>query len=166
MLAEHTEADKAAPTTPTEADDSSTDAASDPSSEVLVEVTEVLVEVTLRRAISGDQLGRTVIYNVTRGAPDHITDLGTLIAWAREHEKEGDKAYSYFFMQSDGRRVDCADRVYDKIVDYVDSLETIPFQRDGSLTTRHEDGRYHRLDLLQYEMEHGRSSCSSSPQQT
>ena len=141
-LALHAEADKAAPTTPTEASDSSVE--SDPSS-------EVLVEVTLRRAISGDQLGRTVIYNVTRGAPDHITDLGTLIAWAREHEKEGDGAYSYFFMQSDGRRVDCADRVYDKIVDYVDNLESIPFERDGSLTTRHEDCRYHRLDLLQYE---------------
>ena len=158
-LALHAEADKAAPATPTEADDSSTDVASDPSS-------EVHVEVTLRRAISGDQLGPTVIYNVTRGAQDHITSLGTLLARARQHEKEGDRAYSYFFMQSDGRRVDCADRVYDKIVDYVGHLESIPFERDGSLTTRHEDGRYHRLDLLQYEMEHGRSSCSSSPQQT
>ena len=132
-LALHAEADKAAPATPTEADDSSTDVASDPSS-------EVHVEVTLRRAISGDQLGTTVIYNVTRGALDHITSLGTLIARAREHEKDG-KAYSYFFMQSDGRRVDCADRANDKIVDYVDRLEPIRGLR-----------RSFRLDLLRDEL--------------
>jgi len=41
--------------------------------------------------------------------------------------------------------VDCKARVYDKIVDYVDRLESIPVE-EGS--RREADSRYHRLDPL------------------
>ena len=54
------DAEAAAPTTPTEASDSSVDAIEDPAY-------NVYVEVTMRRGINGEQLGRTVVYNVTRG---------------------------------------------------------------------------------------------------
>ena len=43
--------------------------------------------------------------------------------------------------------MECEARVYDKIVDYVDRLESIPVE-EGS--RREADSRYHRLELLQY----------------
>ena len=65
------------------------------------------------------------------------------------HEQvEGEAAnYTYYFVQTDGRCVDCQARAYDKIVDYVDLLDLIPVEEGSG---READSRYHRLDLLQY----------------
>ena len=57
-----------------------------------------------------------------------------------------------WFEQVDGRMVNCANRVYDKIVDYVNALEPIPTDEEGPLSVRHEDNRYQMLTFVLSEM--------------
>ena len=110
----------------------------------------VFVEVTLFKALSGEQLGEKVVFDLSR-QDEHVRGLSlrALIALGRRHEQVDGEAvnYAYYFIMTDGHRVDCEARVYDKIVDYVDRLESIPVE-EGS--RREADSRYHRLDLLQY----------------
>ena len=91
-----------------------------------------------------------VVFDLS-GEDEHVRglSLGSLIAMGRRHEQvEGEAAnYAYYFVLTDGHLVECEARVYDKIVDYVDRLESIPVE-EGS--RREADSRYHRLELLQY----------------
>ena len=146
MLSWYAEADREAPRTPSEASDSSSGAPSDPAC-------HVYIEVSLCRTLSGVQLERPVLYNVTRGASGHITSLGSLLALGKKHAKACHKVYSYFFQLADGSFVDCGRNVYRKLAEDADDLPPIPLAEDNSLDLRHEDSRYHRLELKQYVME-------------
>ena len=109
----------------------------------------VFVEVTLRKSLSGEQLGEKKVFDVSRSVydeHDHGPSLGALIAMGKEHEREGAN-YTYHFFLTDDRRVECTERIYDKLVWYVDMLESIPVE-EGS--RRHADSRYHRLELRQH----------------
>ena len=155
------DAEAVAPTTRTEADDSSADANREPD---MVEpqrprrrwrhqdpAHNVYIEVTMRRVVNGEQLGRTGVYNVTRGASDHIASLGTLIAQAQKLVTESSNEMHCCFVQANGTMVNCAERVYDKIEDYVSVLERIPTEEGGPLSRRNKDSRYYRLILLLWE---------------
>ena len=107
------------------------------------------MEVTLINALTGEQLGEKKVFDLSRVDDGRGPSLGALIAMGKKHEQaEGQAAnYVYFFVQADGRHVDCKARVYDKIVDYADRLDPIPVEEGSG---READRRYHRLVLLQY----------------
>ena len=108
----------------------------------------VFVEVTLIKALTGERLGEKKVFDCSSAEERaHGWSLGSLIAMGKKHEQVEGANYTYYFVQADGRHVDCKARVYDKIVDYVDRLESIPVE-EGS--RREADSQYHRLDLLQY----------------
>ena len=140
VLQWHAEADAAYPGTPRSAGNCSD----------VDRALSIFVEVTLVKALTGEQLGEKKVFDLSR-ADERCRgwSLGSLLAMGKKHEQaEGEAAnYKYFFVQADGRHVDCKARVYDKIVDYVDSLDLIPVEEGSG---READSRYHRLDLLQY----------------
>ena len=139
MLRSYADADDAYPGTP-----SSAGTCSDGVDPAL----SVFAEVTLRKSLSGEQLGEKKVFDVSRAEDEHAhgPSLGALIAMGKEHEREGANYINYFFL-TDDRRVECTDRIYDKIVWYVGRLESIPVE-EGS--RRHADSGYHRLELWQY----------------
>ena len=107
---------------------------------------KLFIEITLRRAVSGEQLGRTLLLNMSLRS-DATKSLGSLIAIGKGYEYRANVVYSYFFQLTDGSTVDCAAHVYDKIWAYADRLEPIPTDPDS---TYHPDNRLHRLNLQQY----------------
>ena len=100
---------------------------------------------TLFKALTGEQLGEKVVFDLS-GEDEHVRglSLGSLIAMGRRHEQvEGEAAnYAYYFVLTDGHLVECEARVYDKIVDYVDRLESIPVEEGsrprGAITLKHK----------------------------
>ena len=141
MLQWHAEADEAYPGTPRSAGNCSDVDQPDPA-------LPIFVEVTLHKALTGEQLGEKKVFDCSSAEERaHGWSLGSLIAMGKKHEQVEGANYTYYFVQADGRHVDCKARVYDKIVDYVDSLDPIPV-KEGS--GREADTRYHRLVLLQY----------------
>ena len=126
------------------------------------------IEITLRRAVSGKQLGHPQVINMSKSKNRQMS-LGSLVAMGRRFEYETHKAeYSYFFEIDDGERrtIHCASHVYDKVIDYVDGLEPIPIDPDHILTTSRTQDRLHRLILQRTEAEAGggrRSEGGGSP---
>ena len=102
----------------------------------------------MRKGLSGEQLGEKKVFDVSRAEDKHAhgPSLGALIAMGKAHEGEG-ATYTYYFFLTDDRRVECTELRYDKLVWYVDELESIPIE-EGS--RRHADSRYHRLELRQH----------------
>ena len=90
MLPRHAEADALYPGTPNSAGNCSVGV--DPS-------LSVFVEVTLSKALTGEQLGEKVVFDLSReDGHGHGSSLGALIAMGRRHEQvEGEAAnYAYF----------------------------------------------------------------------
>ena len=124
------------------------------------------IEITLLRAVSGMQLGLPQVINMSK-AKNRQMSVGSLIAMGRDFEYERHKTeYPYFFEIDDGERrsIHCASRMYHKVIDYADFLESIPIGPDHA-TIRTQD-RFHRLVLQQYAAEvegGGRSEGGDSP---
>ena len=136
--------------------------ASDDSDTADSEEDVLYIEITLRRAVSGEQLGHPQVINNARSR-NRVMSLGSLMVMGRDYEEYRNNVYSYFFEIDDGERrtVDCAAHVYDKVIDYVDCLEPIPIDPDHRLTTLRTQDRLHRLSLQQYEAEAGGASAES-----
>ena len=95
MLSEHADADDAYPGTP-----SSAGACSDGVDPSL----SVFVEVTLSKALTGEQLGEKVVFDLSR-QDEHVRglSLGSLIAMGRRHEQAEGEAANYAYYFPDGR---------------------------------------------------------------
>ena len=106
--------------------------ASDDSAECDQDQGVLYIEFTLLHAVSGKQLGLPQVMNMSKSKNRQMS-LGSLVAMGRRFEYERHKTeYSYFFEIDDGERrtIHCASHMHDKVIDYVDSLESIPFDSD------------------------------------
>ncbi len=127
MLRWHEEADAArAPTTPpgTVSDD-----------DQLEDEDKFLIEVTLIRAFSGEQLD----HKVYRMPEDNSCSLGSLIALGKPYEDPGED-YLYVFALQDKWTITCNHHVFHKLRQYAWDLETI--------TIDPEDPRYDEDELV------------------
>ena len=63
----------------------------------------VFVEVTLIKALTGEQLGEKKVFDLSRADDGRGPSLGALIAMGKKHEQVEGKAANYAYVCPDGR---------------------------------------------------------------
>ena len=109
LLKTYLEAEACEPQTPSTASDDSAEWDQD----------VLYIEITLLHAVSGKQLGRPQVMNMSQSKNRQMS-LGSLVAMGRRFEYETHETeYSYFFEIDDGERrtIHCASRMRHKVID-------------------------------------------------